>query len=170
VFGQWRRGHPAPSAAPVPPQQDPPPDSAASDTDALAADLKALIRRVNAAGGRLPVGAVPAVRAIEDRLRPLLTYLAGQPPRSEVLRRISAVIREYLPEAVDAYLMLPARYATAPSSPAGTTPADDLLAQLARLTEAADQLQSDVYEHDARQLAIQRQFLDSKFHRSELDL
>jgi hypothetical protein len=168
IFGPaWWRGHDTRE----PPEPSPPKEPTVAEVAAeLAADLKALVRRVNAAGGRLPVGAVPGVRAIEDRLRPLLAYLSTQTAGPDAVRRLSAMIRQYLPEAVDAYLALPARYATSEPSGGGTTPADDLLAQLARLQEAADQLQRDIYDKDAQALAIQRRFLDSKFRRSDLDL
>ena len=41
--------------------------------------LTELVRRVNRAGGTMPEGGVPAVREVEDVLRPLLRYLRVEP-------------------------------------------------------------------------------------------
>lgn len=144
--------------------------SPAAVAAALQGELLALVRRVKAAGGRLPVGAVPLVRAIEDVLRPLLRHVERQPANAEELFQMTAIVREHLPEAVEHYLSLPERYATTARGVEGRTPGDELVAQLRLLHEGSEQLARAVYDADAQQLAIGRRFLDTKFRRSDLDL
>lgn len=136
--------------------------------DRLRRDLAQTVAHANAHGDRLPPGAVPTVRDIDDRLRPLLTYLARRPPSAEELRHLTAIIDDYLPRALDDYLALPAEYADRPGV-TGTSPAVDLLRQLVLLDEGAAELQDLVYTGDAAKLAIQARFLDAKFRRSDLD-
>ncbi|MCM3884389.1 hypothetical protein [Frankia sp. R82] len=134
----------------------------------LRAELAALVTRVNADGGRLPPGAVPAVRDLDDILRPLLHYVERQSATDEEMHGLTAIIHEYLPQALDDFTALPPQYAERPGV-TGTTPADDLVRQLQLLDEGANDLQDLVYTGDAAQLAIQARFLDAKFRRSDLD-
>ncbi|ONH33237.1 hypothetical protein [Pseudofrankia asymbiotica] len=132
-------------------------------------ELATTVRQANADGGRLPPGVVPIVRDLDDALRPLLEYLRVRPPNGEELRSLTAIISEYLPQALRDYLALPPRYAERPGV-TGTSPADDLIRQLVLLDEGVSELQDLVYSGDAAKLAIQARFLDTKFRRSDLDL
>jgi hypothetical protein len=134
----------------------------------LQKDLADIVRSANAHGGRLPPGAVPTVRDIDDVLRPLLGYIETQSASEEEMRHLTAIISDYLPTALDDFMALPPQYAERPGV-TGTTPADDLLRQLQFLDEGANELQDLVYTGDAAQLAIQARFLDAKFRRSDLD-
>ena len=153
--------------APVAPAAPPTP---AQLVARLEEDLRGLVRRVNAAGGRLPDGAVPKVREIEDVLRPLLRRAERRQPGAEHMHDLEAIVREYLPSAVDRYLDLPEQYALTGRTAAGTTPAEELLSQLGLLHEGAVQLERAVHDADAQALATQGRFLDAKFRRSDLDL
>ncbi|GAB7191283.1 hypothetical protein NUM3379_19900 [Kineococcus sp. NUM-3379] len=146
------------------------PPSPAEVVGRLQQDLHGLVRRVNAAGGKLPDGAVPLVREIEDVLRPLLERARRRSPSAEEMHNLEAIVREYLPGALDRYLELPAQYALTGRTSGGTTPAEELLKQLGLLHEGALQLQQAVYDSDAQALATQGRFLDAKFRRSDLDL
>ncbi len=134
----------------------------------LRRELADLVTKANADGGRLPAGAVPTVRDIDDVLRPLLDYIEARSASEEEMRHLTAIIHEYLPTALNDFSALPSQYAERPGV-TGTTPADDLLQQLALLDEGANDLQDLVYTGDAAQLAIQARFLDAKFRRSDLD-
>lgn len=176
-LGRWWGRRPTQDvddAAPAPgTTQDAPaaaPWSAREEAAALAGELTALVRRTNAAGGRLPVGAVPAVRSAEDVLRPLLEHVQHQGGSAEELLQLRSIVREHLPEAVDTYLALPEQYASTARGTGGSTPGDELVSQLRLLVEGSEQLARAVYDSDAQQLAIGRRFLDSKFRRSDLDL
>lgn len=134
----------------------------------LQRELAGIVARANADGGRLPPGAVPTVRDIDDVLRPLLRYIEARSASEEEMRHLAAIIHEYLPRALGDFTALPAPYTERPGV-TGTTPADDLLRQLQLLDEGAGELQDLVYTGDAAQLAIQARFLDAKFRRSDLD-
>lgn len=134
----------------------------------LQRELAELVAGANANGGRLPPGAVPTVRDIDDVLRPLLRYIEVQSASEEEMRYLTAIVHEYLPQALGDFVALPAHYADRPGV-TGTTPADDLIHQLQLLDEGANELQDLVYTGDAAKLAIQARFLDAKFRRSDLD-
>ncbi|MEX5710000.1 hypothetical protein BBK14_15240 [Parafrankia soli] len=134
----------------------------------LQRELAELVAGANANGGRLPPGAVPTVRDIDDVLRPLLRYIEVQSASEEEMRYLTAIVHEYLPQALGDFVALPAHYADRPGV-TGTTPADDLIRQLQLLDEGANELQDLVYTGDAAKLAIQARFLDAKFRRSDLD-
>ncbi|WP_432536040.1 hypothetical protein [Kineococcus arenarius] len=154
-------------------QAPPVPVEPAEPTDpvqALQARLRETVRRANRAGGRLPDGAVPAVREVEDVLRPLLAHVARRGAQVEEMHNLEAIVTEYLPQALERYLDLPEDYALHHRGPAGTTPAEELVKQLGLLLEGARELQQAVYDHDARLLSEQGRFLDAKFRRSDLDL
>jgi hypothetical protein len=132
--------------------------------------LREVVRIANRNGGRLPDGAVPAVREIEDVLRPLLAHVAKRGADVEELHNLEAIVTEYLPGALDHYLDLPEDYALTNRGPSGSTPAEELLNQLRLLVDGAKDLQRAVYDHDAQKLSVQGRFLDAKFRRSDLDL
>ncbi len=134
----------------------------------LGQELADIVTKANADGGRLPAGAVPTVRDIDDVLRPLLGYIEARSASEEEMRHLTAIIHDYLPTALNDFSALPPQYAERPGV-TGTTPADDLLQQLVLLDEGANDLQDLVYTGDAAQLAIQARFLDAKFRRSDLD-
>ncbi len=130
--------------------------------------LAGIVLQANADGAKLPVGAVPTLREIDDVLRPLLGYIERQGASAEEMRHLTAIITEYLPTAFGDFMALPPAYAERPGV-TGTSPADDLVRQLLLLDEGANDLQDLVYTGDAAQLAIQARFLDAKFRRSDLD-
>ncbi len=160
------------------PVAEPPPaasDSAGDDGPDVAeqaarlqAELAGIVRQADADGGRLPPGAVPTVRDIDDILRPLLGYVANRGASDEEMRALTAIVSEYLPTALGDFMALPPQYAERPGV-TGSTPALDLVRQLQLLDEGANELQDLVYTGDAAQLAIQARFLDAKFRRSDLD-
>jgi hypothetical protein len=134
----------------------------------LAVKLAGIVKQANADGGRLPPGAVPTIRDIDDVLRPLLSYIETRSASEEEMRHLTAIVEEYLPTALGDFMALPPQYAERPGV-TGTTPADDLVRQLQLLDEGANEVQDFVYTGDAAQLAIQARFLDTKFRRSDLD-
>ncbi len=155
---------PAPAPAPVEPA--PPADPVV----ALQERLRDVVRTANRNGGRLPDGAVPAVREVEDVLTPLLAHVAKRGADVEEMHNLEAIVTEYLPGALEHYLDLPEEYALTNRGPAGTTPAEELVTQLRLLVDGAKDLQRAVHDQDARKLAVQGRFLDAKFRRSDLDL
>ena len=169
----WLRIKAAFTGEPVLEQNAPTPVEPAAPVDpvvGLQNSLREVVRIANRNGGRLPDGAVPAVREIEDVLKPLLTHVAKRGADVEELHNLEAILTEYLPGALDHYLDLPEDYALTNRGPSGSTPAEELVTQLRLLVDGAKDLQRAVYDHDAQKLSVQGRFLDAKFRRSDLDL
>ena len=79
----------APASPPVSPlEREQQQDAAAqlAEVKVLQERLAGLVRQANADGARLPVGAVPTVREIDDVLRPLLAYVERQGASDEPFR------------------------------------------------------------------------------------
>ncbi|WP_432564372.1 hypothetical protein [Kineococcus sp. SYSU DK003] len=161
-------GEPVLEHAPAPAPVEPAPP--ADPVTALQQRLREVVRTANRNGGRLPDGAVPAVREIEDVLTPLLAHVAKRGAEVEELHNLEAIVTEYLPGALEHYLDLPEEYALTNRGPSGTTPAEELVTQLQLLADGSRDVQRAVYDHDARKLSVQGRFLDAKFRRSDLDL
>lgn len=155
-----------PAAAPAPVEPAPPADP----VQALRHRLGEVVDTAKRHGGRLPDGAVPAVREIEDVLDPLLAHVARRGAEVEELHNLEAIVTEYLPGALGHYLDLPEDYALTSRGPGGTTPAEELVSQLRLLVQGSRDLQRAVHDQDARKLSVQGRFLDAKFRRSDLDL
>ena len=141
-----------------------------SEPEALEAELTELVRRVNRAGRTMPEGGVPAVREVEDVLRPLLRYLRTNPPTESEMIPIRSMVRDYLPTTVDTFLALPPEFAATHRNRQGRSPAEELLEQLRLLGEGAREYATAIYAGDAQELTNQGQFLETKFSRSDLDL
>jgi hypothetical protein len=169
----WLRIKAAFTGEPLPEHGAPTPVEPAAPVDpvvGLQNSLREVVRIANRNGGRLPDGAVPAVREIEDVLKPLLAHVAKRGADVEELHNLEAILTEYLPGALDHYLDLPEDYALTNRGPSGATPAEELVAQLRLLVDGAKDLQRAVHDHDAQKLSVQGRFLDAKFRRSDLDL
>ncbi|MFV0461291.1 MAG: hypothetical protein ACK5MT_21260 [Actinomycetales bacterium] len=132
--------------------------------------LTELIRRVNREGERMPEGGVPAVREVEDVLRPLLAYLQQSPATEAEMIGVRAVITDYLPTTVETYLRLPRDFVATHRNASGNSPAEELIEQLDLLAAGAREYATAIYAGDAQLLTNQGRFLHSKFARSELDL
>jgi hypothetical protein len=149
----------------------PPPKPAVEDVAGLRTALADVIRRVKASSGRLPTGAVVEIRDIGDRLTALLDHedRAGGADTYE-LATLAAVIRDYLPTSVDAFLALPPEFLRTHRNAEGQTPAEELHAQLLVMEKGVSELAQAIYSGDAQRLSIQGRFLDARFSSSDLDL
>lgn len=161
---------PALNPAAQPPQQFATAPGGSASAAELQTRLTKIVRDVNEAGGRMPEGGVPAVREVEDVLRPLLTYLQANPATETEMLGVRAMLEDYLPTTIDSFLKLPAHFATTHRNPAGRTPADELLVQLELLADGAQEYATAIYAGDAQRLSNQGRFLHDKFARSELQL
>lgn len=171
--GLFGREEPRPQATtpqpPAPAAQEPP-RPASDPVEELERRLDDIVRRVKRAGGTMPEGGVPAARDVEDVLRPLLRYLRSNPPTAAELIPVQAMVTDYLPSTLDAFLALPPQFAATHRGRNGRTPAEDLLEQLRLLAEGATETATAIYAGDAQKLSDQGRFLATKFTRSDLDL
>jgi hypothetical protein len=160
----------------APADPDPDPDApAAHDPAALRASLQSLVQRVNRSAGRLPVGAVPEIREIADRLFELLDHAtrvttAGGGVDTYAMATIASTVTDYLPTSVESYLSLPESFLEAHVNDDGQTPAEELLEHLELMEKGVEDLANAIYSGDAQRLEIQGRFLDTKFSKSDLDL
>jgi len=158
---------PAPAAEPADAPGPPPPRDEVGE---LTRRLTEIVRQTNRAGGKMPEGGVPGVRAIEDRLRPLLEYMSAHPPTEEELIPVRATLTDYLPTTLDTFLALPAEFARTHRNRAGRSPAEELVEQLALLESGVVEYAQSIYAGDAQQLSNQGRFLQTKFGKTDLTL
>ncbi len=154
-----------PAAAPADP-----PAAPRNEVADLADRLTTLVRTVNRNGGKMPEGGVPGVRAIEDVLRPLLTYLAANPPTEQELIPVRATLTDYLPTTLEVFLALPKDFAHTHRNRSGRTPATELVEQLHLLEAGVVEYAQSIYAGDAQQLSNQGRFLQTKFGKTDLTL
>ncbi|MEA2368760.1 MAG: hypothetical protein QOH38_1478 [Thermoleophilaceae bacterium] len=151
----------------------PPPDEPAAPAipfgERMAGELEQLRWTARRAGGTLPVAALPRLGEIEDVLVPLIEYLIEHPPSVDEEIAVEAMVTDYLPTTLRAYIGMNRQIAETKRAD-GRTAGDDLLDQLATLKDAVHELSQSVYAHDAEQLATQGRFLTTKFSRSDLAL
>lgn len=157
-------------AEPYVPVPAPDPEEPLPTPQEMADSLTWLVRKVNRAGGRMPEGGVPAVREVEDVLRPLLEYLQQQPATEAEMIGVRAMVTDYLPTTVDTFLALPAQFAQTHRNRSGRSPEEEFLQQLELLAEGAGETATAIYAGDAQLLTNQGRFLQNRFARSELDL
>ncbi len=156
---------------PEPPR--PAPATPEDEVARLRARLREVVVRTNRAAGRLPVGVVPAVRAIEDQLRELLDHAdatRGSTVSSAERFALAATVEDYLPSSLDAFLALPPEFAATHRTAQGRSPGEELQEQLRLLDTAVRDLALAVYSGDAERLSTQGRFLQTKFSRSDLEL
>lgn len=121
------------------------------------------------AGATLPIQALPLLGEIEDQLAPLLSHLERHPPNAEEEFAVQALLTDYVPSTLRAFIGLAPQVAQQPAAD-GRTPGDLLLEQLGLLASGARDLATAVYTHDAQELATQGRFLSAKFEQSDLAL
>lgn len=152
-----------PQAPPAPPEL---PDPITTAERALAA----AVVRAETSAGRMDAGSVDLVREVDRLLRPLLAQVRTRQADPQVRHDLETLAAEHLPRTVEDYLVLPDDYAHEHRGPSGTTPADELRAQLQLLVEGCKQLRDAVLAADVDRQQQQSRFLEAKFRRSDLDL
>jgi len=149
----------------------PPPPAPIPDSLSVAErHLAAAVVRAETAGGRMDVDAVELVREVDRVLRPLLAQARTRDADPQVRHDLETLAGEHVPRTIDDYLVLPDDYAHEHRGSTGTTPADELRAQLNLLLEGGRQLRESVLARDVDRQQQQSRFLESKFRRSDLDL
>ena len=126
---------------------------------------RALDGAVRMSSGRLPPQLQARVAEIRQEILALLPSTAGFPLGSEDLYVIQRTATDYLPSTLQAYLALPAEYATTRRLEGGKTPLQLLDDQLQLLDDRLDEIKAAVNEQDADRLVANGRFLEERFGR-----
>jgi hypothetical protein len=142
-------------------------DSAAVQAAAVRESLRRLGERLT---GRVPAEVMARVDAIRRLVLGLLEREEGPAAGSRELFTLLRTATDYLPAALDAYLRLPAEYATTRRLADGRTPTEILLSQLELLEREMVEVADAVSRNDVDRLLAHGRFLADRFGRSELTL
>jgi signal transduction histidine kinase len=147
---------------PRPAEQAPAPaaavDPAAEELTATAAALEELRKTALVKGAELPTVVVSQMLQLVDVLRALIRYIGRSGASTEQRVLLNAVITDYLPSPLRAYLMLASSSRTDESSETTV-----LLEQLGTLYSTVLNLDNQVRTGAITELAVHGQFLKDKF-------
>jgi hypothetical protein len=115
--------------------------------------------------GRLPPDVQTRVAAIRQEILELLPHAAEFPTGSQDLYVLQRMAIDYLPTTIEAYLALPASYATAHVVQEGKTPLDVMKEQLDLLDAQMDEITDAVHRRDSDRLLANGIFLEERFGR-----
>jgi hypothetical protein len=113
--------------------------------------------------GRLPTDAQRMVAEIRKEILELLPHAAGFPPGSQDLYVLQRMALDYLPRTIEAYLALPASYATGRPVKGDKTPLDVMKEQLGLLDGTMDEIAEAVHKRDSDRLLANGIFLEERF-------
>jgi len=116
--------------------------------------------------GRLPVDAQSRVARIRAEILELLPHAAEFPPGSQDLYVLRRMAVDYLPTTIEAYLALPATYATERVVQDGKTPLQVMNEQLELLDSKMEEIAEAVHRRDSDRLLANGLFLEERFGRT----
>jgi hypothetical protein len=116
--------------------------------------------------GRLPVPAQSRVAAIRTSIIELLPHAAEFPPGSQDLYVLRRMAEDYLPSTVEAYLALPAGYATQRVIQDGKTSLQVMNEQLELLEAQMGEITEAIHRRDSDRLLANGIFLEQRFGRA----
>ena len=115
-------------------------------------NIKSLSHTYHSLGSVLPVEGTLLLLDMEERLTAIADHFLIAPPTASEQIAVELMAQDYLPSTIAAYRL----------SRASTKDAD-LLEQLWIMSGRMDDMLKAIYEHDSAQLAINGNFLKSKF-------
>jgi hypothetical protein len=115
--------------------------------------------------GRLPADSQSRVARIRAEVLELLPHAAEFPPGSQDLFVLRRMAMDYLPTTIEAYLALPASYATGRVVQEGKTPLQVMNEQLELLDAQMVDIAEAVHKRDSDRLLANGLFLEEKFGR-----
>jgi hypothetical protein len=124
---------------------------------------RALDRALKVSRSRLPVNVCDKVAKIRLEILALLPHTASFPTGSRDLFVIQRTATDYLPASLDAYLSLPADYATTIEVAGGRTSLQLLEDQLDLLDRKMGEIADAVRNQDAERLLVHGRFLEDQF-------
>lgn len=113
--------------------------------------------------GRLPPDVQSKVARIRTEILELLPHTSEFPTGSQDLFVLQRTATDYLPGTIQAYLALPADYATTRKVQGDKTPLQLLKEQLEVLDTQMDEITEAVRQRDSDKLMIQGRFLEERF-------
>jgi hypothetical protein len=116
--------------------------------------------------GRLPADSQSRVARSRAEILDLLPHAAEFPPGSQDLFVLRRMALDYLPTTIDAYLALPAEYATGRVVQDGKTPLQVMNAQLGLLDAQMGEIAEAVHKRDSDRLLANGIFLEERFGRN----
>lgn len=128
--------------------------------DALLQEYDRLLLRVHK---RLPKAALDRLHGLRQTLADLLPRLGEHTVFSQEGHAVERTVRQYLPATLENYLRLPPAFAHMHPLQRGKTADAMLLDQLALLDERMQAMLADALAEDARALAENGAFLESRF-------
>jgi len=116
--------------------------------------------------GRLPADSQSRVARIRTEILDLLPHAAEFPPGSQDLYVLRRMAVDYLPTTIEAYLALPAAYATGRVVQDGKTPLQIMNEQLELLDAQMGEITEAVHKQDSDRLLANGIFLEERFGRT----
>ena len=141
--------------------------NASFDADLVRSALDRLVRRV---ASQASPEVTAKVRDIQQEILGVLPAAARFPLGSQDLYVIQRTATDYLPAALDAYLALPADYATSRPVQDGRTAKQVLLEQLELIDSKMEEVADAVHQRDTDRLLASGRFLEERFGKGDLSL
>jgi hypothetical protein len=116
--------------------------------------------------GRLPPDSQTRVARIRTEIIELLPHAAEFPPGSQDLYVLRRMAEDYLPTTIEAYLALPATYATGRVVQDGKTPLQVMNEQLELLDAQMGEIAEAIHKRDSDRLLANGIFLEERFGRT----
>lgn len=116
--------------------------------------------------GRMPADSQTRVAHIRSEILELLPHAAEFPPGSQDLYVLRRMAEDYLPTTLEAYLALPASYATGRVVQDGKTPLQVMNEQLELLDAQMAEIADAVHRRDSDRLLANGIFLEERFGRT----
>jgi hypothetical protein len=151
------------------PDEQEPPEPDEDSPEALQAAIDELVRFVNARAGGLPPAALVNARRLTDTLTEVVDSAQVRPLDVYAVISVRGVVGDYLPTTLRSYLALEPEVRDQPRG-GGHSPTQSLLMQIDALQTSVSATLVATREQDADALMTQGRFLQTKFHRSDLDL
>jgi hypothetical protein len=142
-------------------------DSFSAEDAVVRASLDSTLASIH---GRVPKDVEDGVASIRQNVLDILSREARLAAHSPELFVVLRTATDYVPTAVQAYLRLPAGYATSRRQADGKTALEILLEQLRLLDREMVDVADAVSKQDLDRLRAHGRFLADRFGRSELEL
>jgi hypothetical protein len=143
------------------------PDAASFDADGVRRSLERLRKRI---ARRVPDDVMDAVVTIIETMEAILPRVGSLGPGSQDLFVLARTATDYLPTALESYVNLPRKYATAHPIRGGKTAHELLVDQLELLQVQLDGIALAVNKNDTDKLLAHGRFLEERFGAKDLSL